>query len=163
MVTANVVEKDRHMARSIEPFSPSAWNFGSPDSPRDLGDYLDSFEHFDEPEPWLDEVSRVEWSNFFRVYSLDNEQLSKRARELLILYCLEVVERYAARIKTRPTLTQIQNLMTKDYREEYDNAVYQLRLALNDKVINQAVLTALANRRFRSESGKGRPDKESAA
>lgn len=144
-------------------FSPSAWNFGSLDNPRGLDDYLNVFEHFNGPEPWLDEVSRVEWSNFFRVYPLDNEQLSKRARKLLILYCLEIVEDYAARIKGRPTLAQIQNLMTRDYREEYDNAVYQLRLTLNDKVINQAVLTALANRRFRPESGKGQSDKESAA
>ena len=149
--STSVVEK----AHGRELSSPPAWNFGSPDNPRDLDHYLDTFEHFDGPEPWLDEVSRVEWSNFFRVYPLDNEQLSKRARELLILYCLEIVESYAARIKGRPTLTQIQNLMTRDYREEYDNAVYQLRLALNDKVINQAVMTALANRRFRPESGKG--------
>jgi hypothetical protein len=143
MVSSNVAKKEHGGAGTVRLFSPSAWNFGSPDSPRDLDDFLDDFEHFDGPEPWLDGVKKVEWSNFFLVLS---EQLSKRARELLILYCLGIVEHYDARFKRRPTLAQIQELMAKDYREEYDNPVFQFTLALRDKVISQAVLKAVSNR-----------------
>jgi len=146
MVSANVAHREHGGAGAIQLFSPSAWNFGSPDSPRDLDDYLDDFEHFDGPESWLEGVARVEWSNFFLVYPLNSEQLSRRARELLILYCLGIVERYEALFKRRPTLAQIQELMAKDYREEYDNPVFQFSLALRDKVISQAVLRAVSNR-----------------
>jgi hypothetical protein len=121
------------------------WNFGSADNPRDLGDFLDDFEHFDGSEPWLRKVSKVEWSNFFLVCPANLKNLSKRARELLILYSLEIVERYAQRLKN-PTLARIQDLMTKDYQEEYDNPVYHFQLVIRDKVINQAVLKALSNR-----------------
>ena len=144
MVSANV--REHGGAGTVQLFSASAWNFGLADSPRDLDDYLDDFEHFNGPEPWLDGISRVEWSNFFLVYPFSSEQLSKRARELIILYCLGIVERYAARFKRRATLAKIQELMAKDYREEYDNPVFQFSLALRDKVINQAVLKAVSNR-----------------
>ena len=148
MVTADVLNKERGKAPSVQLFSSSAWNFGSPDSPRDLDDYLDDFEHFDGPEPWLNGVSQIKWSNFFLVYPASEEpsHLSKRARELIIIYCLEIVEHYAARFKRTPTLSQIEELMTKDYQEEYSNAPFQFNLALRDKVIHQAVMRALTNR-----------------
>jgi hypothetical protein len=126
-------------------FSPLTWNFGSADKPRDLDDFLDDFEHFDGSEPWLKKVSKVEWSNFFLVCPANLKNLSKRARELLIIYGLEIVERYAERLKN-PSLVRIQDLMTKDYQEEYDNPVYHFQLVIRDKVINQAVLKALSNR-----------------
>jgi hypothetical protein len=148
MVIADLPKKERAQAPSVQLFSPSAWNFGSPEGPRDLNDYLDDFEHFDGAEPWLDGVSRIKWSNFFLVYPASEgpSRLSKRARELIIIYCLEIVEHYAARFKRTPTLSQIEELMTKDYQEEYSNAPFQFNLALRDKVIHQAVMQALANR-----------------
>jgi hypothetical protein len=148
VIAADVLKKERAQTPSIQLFSSSDWNFGSPDSPRDLDDYLDDFEHFDGLEPWLNGVSRIKWSNFFLVYPASEEpsRLSKRARELIIIYCLEIVEHYAARFKRTPTLSQIEELMTKDYQEEYSNAPFQFNLALRDKVIKQAVMTALANR-----------------
>jgi hypothetical protein len=146
MVKATLLGKEPGSVGVIQLFSPSIWNFGSADNPRDLDDFLDDFRHFEGPEPWLRKISKVEWSNFFLVCPANMEKLSKRARELLILYCLSIVERYAQRLKTNPTLARIQDLMTKDYQEEYDNAVYHFKLVLRDKVINQAVMRALANR-----------------
>jgi len=146
MAKAILFEKELGSAGKIQLFSPSIWNFGSPDNPRDLDDFLDDFEHFEGPEPWLEKISKVEWSNFFLVCPANMETLGKRARELLILYCLSIVEHYAHRLKTNPTLSRIQDLMTKEYQEEYDNAVYHFKLVLRDKVINQAVMRALANR-----------------
>ena len=145
MAKASRLEKEPDNFGVIELFSPLTWNFGSADNPRDLNDFLDDFEHFDGAEPWLRKISKVEWSNFFLVCPANLKNLSKRARELLILYCLEIVERYAEGLKN-PTLARIQDLMTKDYQEEYDNAVYHFKLAIRDKVIHQAVVKALTNR-----------------
>jgi len=145
MAIASRLEKEPDNFGVIELFSPLTWNFGSADNPRDLNDFLDDFEHFDGAEPWLRKISKVEWSNFFLVCPANLKNLSKRARELLILYCLEIVERYAGRLKS-PNLARIQDLMTKDYQEEYDNAVYHFQLVVRDKVIHQAVMRALSNR-----------------
>src|SRR6516165_7477111 len=141
MVKATLSEKEPGSVGVIQLFSPSIWNFGSADNPRDLDDFLDDFRHFEGPEPWLRKISKVEWSNFFLVCPANMEKLSKRARELLILYCLSIVERYAGRLKS-PNLARIQDLMTKDYQEEYDNAVYHFQLVVRDKVIHQAVMRA---------------------
>ena len=145
MAKASRLEKEPDNFGVIELFSPLTWNFGSADNPRDLNDFLDDFEHFDGAEPWLRKISKVEWSNFFLVCPANLKNLSKRARELLIIYGLEIVERYAERLKN-PSLVRIQDLMTKDYQEEYDNPVYHFQLVIRDKVINQAVLKALSNR-----------------
>jgi hypothetical protein len=145
MAKTTRIEKEPENSGAIRLSSPLTWNFGSANSPRDLDDFLEEFDHFDGAEPWLRKVSKVEWSNFFLVCPTDPKNLSKRARELLILYCLEIVERYAEGLKN-PTLARIQDLMTKDYQEEYDNAVYHFKLAIRDKVIHQAVVKALANR-----------------
>jgi hypothetical protein len=145
MARATRIEKEPENSGSIGHFSPSTWKFGSANKPRDLDGFLEEFAHFDGPEPWLRKLSKVERSNFFVVCPVNSKNLSKRARELLILYCLEIVERYAERLKN-PSLARIQDLMAMDYQEEYDNAVYHFRFAIRDKVIHQAVVKALANR-----------------
>jgi hypothetical protein len=145
MAKTSRLEEEPDKFRVTKLIPPLTWNFGSADNPRDLDDFLDGFEHFDGPEPWLRKISKVEWSNFFLVCPANLKNLSKRARELLILYCLEIVERYAERLKS-PNLARIQDLMTKDYQEEYDNAVYHFQLVTRDKVIQQAVMRALSNR-----------------
>src|SRR5262245_40648569 len=145
MAKATRIEKEPQNSGAIRHFSPLTWNFGSANNPRDLDDFLEEFDHFDGPEPWLRKLSKVERSNFFVVCPANSKNLGKRARELLILYCLEIVELYVESLKN-PSPARIQDLMAQDYQEDYDNAVYHFRLAIRDKVIHQAVVKALANR-----------------
>jgi hypothetical protein len=123
-----------------------AWNFGTPASPLDLSEFLDQFEHFQGSEQWLRKITQVSWDNFFLVCTKELSDLSYRARRMVIEYCLGIIENCASKIKGKATQHGIQEVMQTEFVEEYDNAIFQFKWALRDKVISDAVLTALRNR-----------------
>jgi hypothetical protein len=122
------------------------WNFGTPANPLDLDAFLDRFHHFEGNEQWLRGIKQVGWENFFLVCTKELSDLSYRARRMVIEYCLQIIENTAAKVKGKVTQQHIQEVMQTEFVEEYDNPIFQFKWALRDKVIGEAILTALRNR-----------------
>ena len=131
-------------ARDLPETQP--WNFGTPERPLELDEFLSRFPNEKGTEKWLRGIKQLGWDNFFLVCTKDMSDLSYRARRLVIEYCLEIIANFAAKIKGKVTRQAVQDLMKSEFVEEYDNPVFQFHWAIREKVIKEAVMTAFRNR-----------------
>jgi hypothetical protein len=140
------LKKGRSAGRADRPPATAPWNFGTPENPQDLDEFLGHFQHFEGNEQWLRGIKQVGWENFFLVCTKEFSDLSYRARRMVIEYCLQILESCAAKVKGQCNQQKIQDLLQSEFVEEYDNPIFQFKWALRDKVISTAVLTAFRNR-----------------
>ena len=127
------------------------WNFseGRRATPLSLDDFLaqeDPNLFFTGKEPWLVGVQKLSWQTFFRVCTEEMDDLSLRAIELVIEYCLEILEEAEAKIEGKPSLARLETALNLDYAEQYENRAYQYHWALRHPLVREAVKRALTNR-----------------
>jgi hypothetical protein len=128
------------------------WNFGNPNgNPVSLKEFLtqkeaDGVEFFAGKEPWLVGVRKLTWQTFFRVCTQEMDDLSQRAVELVIEYCLEVLEEVEKIIRGKATLARLEAALDLQYAEQFENRVFQYRWALRHPVVNEAITMAIGNR-----------------
>src|SRR3984893_7518154 len=83
---------------------------------------------------------------FFLVCTEELDDISQRAAKLLILYCLEIVEDVASRIRGQISAAKITDAMKREFEEQYDNRVYQFQWAMRHDAVRDAVTNAVLNR-----------------
>ena len=70
-------------------------------------------------EQWLKGVIKVTWENFFLVCTEELDDISQRAAKMLMLYCLEIVEDVASRIRGQVSAAKITDAMKREFEEQY--------------------------------------------
>jgi len=125
------------------------WSFSADGRLLDLDEFLDSYRKqgafFEGKEQWLKGVTKVTWENFFLVCTEELDDISQRAAKMLIIYCLEIVEDVASRIRGSATSVKIADAMKREFDEQYDNKVYQFQWAMRHDAVREAVTNAVNN------------------
>jgi hypothetical protein len=125
------------------------WNFGTSQHPLTLAEFLQKkslhFEFFEGSEPWIGDLERVTWENFFRFCTEELDDLSMLTCGMVIDYCLSVIEDLKSKIRRPITRTKIQEALAADYEEAYENPVFQYRWAMRHPVVSEAVNIAVRN------------------
>jgi hypothetical protein len=125
------------------------WNFGTSQHPLTLAEFLQKkslhFEFFEGSEPWIGDLERVTWENFFRFCTEELDDLSMLTCGMVIDYCLSVIEDLKSKIRRPVTRTKIQEALAADYEEAYENPVFQYRWAMRHPVVSEAVNIAVRN------------------
>lgn len=125
------------------------WNFGTSQHPLTLAEFLQKkslhFEFFEGSEPWVGDLERVTWENFFRFCTEELDDLSMLTCGMVIDYCLSVIEDLKSKIRRPVTRTKIQEALAADYEEAYENPVFQYRWAMRHPVVSEAVNIAVRN------------------
>jgi hypothetical protein len=125
------------------------WNFGTSQHPLTLAEFLQKkslhFEFFEGSEPWIGDLERVTWENFFRFCTEELDDLSMLTSGMVIDYCLSVIEDLKSKIRRPVTRTKIQEALAADYEEAYENPVFQYRWAMRHPVVSEAVNIAVRN------------------
>jgi hypothetical protein len=138
---ANTVETRHRITRS--------WNFGTSQHPLTLEEFLQKkslqFKFFEGPEPWVGDLDRVTWENFFRFCTEELDDLSSLTCGMVIEYCLSVIEETKPKMKRPLRRTTIQQALAAGYQEAYENPVFQYRWAMRHPVVSEAVNIALRN------------------
>jgi hypothetical protein len=137
----NTVETRHRIAKS--------WNFGTSQHPLTLDEFLRKkslhFKFFDGSEPWVGDLDRVTWENFFRFCTEELDDLSMLTCGMVIEYCLSVIEEAKTKIKRPVSRTSIQDALAAGYEEAYENPVFQYRWAVRHPVVSEAVNIAVRN------------------
>jgi hypothetical protein len=138
---ANTVETRHRISKS--------WNFGTSQHPLTLAEFLEKkslhFEFFEGSEPWVGDLERVTWENFFRFCTEELDDLSMLTCGMVIEYCLSVIEDLKSKIKGPVSRTKIQEALMTGYEEAYENPVFQYRWAMRHPVVSEAVNIAVRN------------------
>jgi hypothetical protein len=138
---ANTVETRHRISKS--------WNFGTSQHPLTLAEFLEKkslhFEFFEGSEPWVGDLERVTWENFFRFCTEELDDLSMLTCGMVIEYCLSVIEDLKSKIKRPVSRTKIQEALATGYEEAYENPVFQYRWAMRHPVVSEAVNIAVRN------------------
>jgi hypothetical protein len=126
-----------------------SWNFGTGQHPLTLAEFLQKkslqFKFFEGPEPWVGDLERVTWENFFRFCTEELDDLSMLTCGMVIEYCLSVIEDLKSKIRRPVTRTKIQEALVAEYAEAYENPVFQYRWAMRHPVVSEAVNIAVRN------------------
>jgi hypothetical protein len=126
------------------------WSFSADGRLLGLDEFLDSYHKqgtfFEGKEQWLKGVTKVTWENFFLVCTEELDDISQRAAKMLIIYCLEIVDDVASRIRGPVTSVKIADAMKREFDEQYDNKVYQFQWAMRHDAVREAVTNAVNNR-----------------
>ena len=129
---------------------PAKWLFSADGKPLSIDDFLETHRKqgifYEGKEQWLKGVTKVTWENFFLVCTEELDDISQRAAKLLILYCLEIVEDVASRIRGQISAAKITDAMKREFEEQYDNRVYQFQWAMRHEAVRDAVTNAVLNR-----------------
>ena len=72
--------------------------------------------------------------------------ISQKAVNLVIEYCLEVLEEVEKTIRGKASLARLEAALDLQYAEKYENKVSQYRWALRHPVVNEAITRAMGNR-----------------
>ena len=125
------------------------WNFGTSQHPLTLAEFLQKkslqFKFFEGSEPWVGDLERVTWENFFRFCTEELDDLSMLTCGMVIEYCLSVIEDLKGKIKRPVNRTKIQEALAAGYEEAYENPVFQYRWAMRHPVVSEAVNIAVRN------------------
>jgi hypothetical protein len=125
------------------------WNFGTHQHPLTLAEFLQKksfqFEFFEGSEPWVGDLERITWENFFRFCTEELDDLSMLTCGMVIEYCLSVIEDLKSKIRRPVTRAKIQEALAADYEEAYENPVFQYRWAMRHQVVSEAVNIAVRN------------------
>jgi len=126
------------------------WSFSADGKPMSLDDFLDTYRKqrvfYEGKEQWLKGVNKVTWENFFLVCTEELDDISQRAAKMLVLYCLEIVEDVASRIRGPVSAAKIADAMKREFEEQYDNPIYQFQWAMRHEAVRDAVTNAVLNR-----------------
>ncbi len=126
------------------------WSFSADGKPLSIDDFLESYRKqgifYEGKEQWLKGVTKVTWENFFLVCTEELDDISQRAAKMLILYCLEIVEEVASRIRGPGSSAKIADAMKREFDEQYENRVYQFQWAMRHDAVRDAVSNAVMNR-----------------
>jgi hypothetical protein len=126
------------------------WSFSADGKPLSIDDFLDTYRNqvvfYEGKEQWLKGVTKVTWENFFLVCTEELDDISQRAAKMLVLYCLEIVEDVASRIRGSVSAAKIADAMKREFDERYDNRVYQFQWAMRHEAVRDAVTNAVMNR-----------------
>src|SRR6202162_5749398 len=129
---------------------PAKWSFSADGKPLSIDDFLETHRKqgisYEGKEQWIKGVTNVTWENFFLVCTEELDDISQRAAKLLILYCLEIVEDVASRIRGQISAAKITDAMKREFEEQYDNRVYQFQWAMRHEAVRDAVTNAVLNR-----------------
>ena len=138
---ANTAETKHQIGRS--------WNFGTSQHPLTLAEFLQKkslqFNFFEGSEPWVGDLERVTWENFFRFCTEELDDLSMLTCGMVIEYCLSVIEDLKNKIRRPVTRTKIQEALVAGYEEAYENPVFQYRWAMRHPIVSEAVNIAVRN------------------
>ena len=126
------------------------WSFSADGKPLSIDDFLETYRKqgifYEGKEQWLKGVTKVTWENFFLVCTEELDDISQRAAKMLILYCLEIVEDVASRIRGPVSSAKIADAMKREFDEQYENRVYQFQWAMRHDAVRDAVSNAVMNR-----------------
>ena len=129
---------------------PAKWSFSADGKPLSIDDFLETYRKqgifYEGKEQWLKGVTKVTWENFFLVCTEELDDISQRAAKMLILYCLEIVEDVASRIRGPVSAAKITDAMKREFEEQYDNRIYQFQWAMRHEAVRDAVTNAVLNR-----------------
>jgi hypothetical protein len=138
---ANTAETRHRISKS--------WNFGTSQHPLTLAEFLQKkslhFNFFEGFEPWVGDLERVTWENFFRFCTEELDDLSMLTCGMVIEYCLSVIEDLKSKIRRPVTRAKIQEALVAEYEEAYENPVLQYRWAMRHPVVSEAVNIAVRN------------------
>jgi hypothetical protein len=138
---ANTAETRHRISKS--------WNFGTSQHPLTLAEFLQKkslqFNFFEGSEPWVGDLERVTWENFFRFCTEELDDLSMLTCGMVIEYCLTVIEDLKSKIRRPVTRTKIQEALVAGYEEAYENPVFQYRWAMRHPIVSEAVNIAVRN------------------
>ena len=138
---ANTAETKHQIGKS--------WNFGTSQHPLTLAEFLQKkslqFNFFEGSEPWVGDLERVTWENFFRFCTEELDDLSMLTCGMVIEYCLSVIEDLKTKIRRPVTRTKIQEALVAGYEEAYENPVFQYRWAMRHPIVSEAVNIAVRN------------------
>jgi hypothetical protein len=138
---ANTAETKHQIGKS--------WNFGTSQHPLTLAEFLQKkslqFNFFEGSEPWVGDLERVTWENFFRFCTEELDDLSMLTCGMVIEYCLSVIEDLKVKIRRPVNRTKIQDALAAEYEEAYENPVFQYRWAMRHPVVSEAVNIAVRN------------------
>jgi hypothetical protein len=138
---ANTAETRHRISKS--------WNFGTSQHPLTLAEFLQKkslhFNFFVGSEPWVGDLERVTWENFFRFCTEELDDLSMLTCGMVIEYCLSVIEDLKNKIRRPVTRAKIQEALVAEYEEAYENPVLQYRWAMRHPVVLEAVNIAVRN------------------
>jgi hypothetical protein len=138
---ANTAETRHRISKS--------WNFGTSQHPLTLAEFLQKksvhFKFFEGSEPWVGDLERVTWENFFRFCTEELDDLSMLTCGMVIEYCLSVIEDLKVKIRRPVNRTKIQDALAAEYEEAYENPVFQYRWAMRHPVVSEAVNIAVRN------------------
>jgi len=138
---ANTAETRHRISKS--------WNFGTSQHPLTLAEFLQKkslqFKFFDGSEPWVGDLERVTWENFFRFCTEELDDLSMLTCGMVIEYCLSVIEDLKNKIRRPVTRAKIQEALVAGYEEAYENPVFQYRWAMRHPIVSEAVNIAVRN------------------
>ncbi|MBV8142561.1 MAG: hypothetical protein JO279_03830 [Verrucomicrobia bacterium] len=126
------------------------WSFSADGKLLSLDDFLEAQRKqgvfYEGKEQWLKGVTKVTWENFFLICTEELDDISQRAAKMLILYCLEIVEDVASRIRGAISPARITDAMKREFEEQYENQIYQFQWAMRHETVREAVTSAVLNR-----------------
>src|SRR5689334_21453485 len=126
------------------------WSFSADGTPRSIDEFQETYRKhgafYEGKEQWLKGVTKVTWENFFLVCTEELDDISQRAAKMLILYCLEIVDDVATRIRGPVSAAKITDAMKREFEEQYDNRIYQFQWAMRQEAVRDAVTSAVLNR-----------------
>jgi hypothetical protein len=129
---------------------PAKWSFSADGKPMTADEFLDTYRKdgifYEGKEQWLKGVTKVTWENFFLICTEELDDISQRAAKMLIVYCLEIVEDVASRIRGPASAAKLTEAMKKEFEEQYDNHIYQFQWAMRHEAVRDAVTNAVVNR-----------------
>ncbi|HYY31126.1 MAG TPA: hypothetical protein VE860_24520 [Chthoniobacterales bacterium] len=129
---------------------PAKWSFSADGKPMTVDEFLDTYRKdgifYEGKEQWLKGVTKVTWENFFLICTEELDDISQRAAKMLIIYCLEIVEDVASRIRGPASAAKLTEAMKKEFEEQYDNQIYQFQWAMRHEAVRDAVTNAVINR-----------------
>jgi hypothetical protein len=74
------------------------------------------------------------------------DDLSQRAKKLVVEYCPRILDESAKKFRGKVSLARLGDALTAQYGERCDNKVYQYYWSLRHPVVKDAITKALANR-----------------
>jgi hypothetical protein len=129
---------------------PAKWSFSADGKPMTIDEFLDTYRKdgvfYEGKEQWLKGVTKVTWENFFLICTEELDDISQRAAKMLIVYCLEITEDVASRIRGPVSAAKLTEAMKKEFEEQYDNQIYQFQWAMRHEAVREAVTHAVVNR-----------------
>src|SRR5580700_10659297 len=129
---------------------PAKWSFSVDGKSLSIDDFLETYRKqgifYEGKEQWLKGVTKITWESFFLVCTEELDDISQRAAKMLILYCLEIVEDVASRIRGQVSAAKITDGMKREFAEQYENPIYHFQWAMRHDAVREAVSNAVLNR-----------------